>query len=100
MYEEYDRDNGFAAAAGRIVGGMTGINEPVIITQRGRPAAVLLSVTRYSEIEQDLERLDQLELVEMVERARQEIAKGNTISHRRVKARLSERDSQGKRRVR
>jgi prevent-host-death family protein len=75
--------------AGQIVGGVVSSDEPVIITQRGRPAAVLLSARRYSQLEEDLERLDELELVEAVARARDAISKGQTISHAQVKARIA-----------
>jgi prevent-host-death family protein len=74
--------------AGQIVGGVVSTDEPVIITQRGRPAAVLLSARRYSQLEEDLERLDELELVEAVARARDAISKGQTLSHAKVKARI------------
>ena len=77
--------------AGQIVGGVVASDEPVIITQRGRPAAVLLSARRYSQLEQDLERLDELELVEAVARAREAISKAQTISHAQVKARIEKR---------
>jgi prevent-host-death family protein len=77
--------------AGQIVGGVVTSDEPVIITQRGRPAAVLVSAKRYSQIEEDLERLDELEMVEAVSRAREAISRGETISHSQVKARLTKR---------
>jgi prevent-host-death family protein len=77
--------------AGQIVGGVVTSDEPVIITQRGRPAAVLLSARRYSQLEEDLERLDELELVEAVTLARDAISKGQTTSHAQVKARLEKR---------
>jgi len=77
--------------AAQIVGGVVSSDEPVIITQRGRPAAVLLSARRYSQLEEDLERLDELELVEAVARAREAITKGQTISHAQVKARIAKR---------
>ncbi len=63
-------------------------NEPVVITQRGRASAVLLSARRYAEIEEDLRMLDDLELLQMVEEAKQDIKNGNTISHEEVKKRL------------
>ncbi|SRR5712692_3264664 len=77
--------------AGQIVGGVVSSDEPVIITQRGRPAAVLISARHYSQLEEDLERLDELELVEAVARARDAISKGQTISHSQVKARIEKR---------
>lgn len=63
-------------------------NEPVVITQRGRASAVLISATRYSEIEHDLQMLDDLELLQLTEQAEIDIAEGKTISHEDVKKRL------------
>lgn len=86
--------------AGQIVGGLADSGESVIITQRGRPAAVLVSVDRYSQIEEDLERLDELELLDMVTRSREALAKGQTLSHKEVKARLQKRSAAPPRRKR
>lgn len=63
-------------------------DEPVIITQRGRASAVLVSAKRYSEIEEDLELLDDLELMQMLAEAEEDRKSGNTISHDEVKRRL------------
>ncbi len=63
-------------------------NEPIVITQRGRASAVLLSARHYAQIEKDLKLLDDLELLQMVEEAKQDVQSGNTISHRDVKKRL------------
>lgn len=89
--------------AGQIIGGVVSSDEPVIITQRGRPAAVLVSAKRYSQLEEDMERLDELELVDAVTRAREAISNGQTISHAQAKAQLLKRRngaSQRKRRAR
>ena len=75
-------------AASTIIADLSDSDESVVITHRGRPAAVLLSVTRYEEIEEDLQRLDDLELLDMVAKARQARAAGETISHQRVRAKL------------
>ena len=77
--------------AGQIVSGFENSPEPVVITQRGRAAAVLLPVQRYEEIEADLERLDELELQSMLAAAEAQIAAGKTISHQDVKERLARR---------
>lgn len=82
--------------AGQIVSRMTEANEPVVITQRGRAAAVLLPAERYAEIEEDLARLDELELHELINRAEEDIAQGRTISHRKVKTRLEQRQTAAK----
>ena len=74
--------------ASRIIGDMSDSDEPVIITQRGRTAAVLLTAKRYAEIEADLKRLDDLELLEMVEKSRQEITDKKTLSNEEVKRRF------------
>jgi prevent-host-death family protein len=63
--------------------------EPVVITQRGRATAVLLSARHYAQIEEDLKSLDELELLRMVEEARQEIRESKTVSHDEVKERLN-----------
>ncbi len=77
--------------AGQIVNSLAESDEPIFITQRGRAAAVIISVARYARIEEDLQRLDELELVNLVEEARQAMAQGQTISHRQVKAKLRKR---------
>lgn len=74
--------------AGQIIAGLSESDEPIVITQRGRASAIIISAERYSEIEMDLKRLDELELLEMIELSRQEKAEGKTISHDEVKKRL------------
>ncbi|NJM52925.1 MAG: type II toxin-antitoxin system Phd/YefM family antitoxin [Blastocatellia bacterium] len=75
--------------AGQIIAGLSEMEEPIVITQRGRASAIIISAERYSEIEADLKRLDELELLEMVELSRQEKAEGKTISCDEVKKRLN-----------
>lgn len=74
--------------AGQIIGGLSDMDEPVIVTQRGRAAAVIISADRYVEIEDDLKRLDELELLEMVEGSRRAIKAGEVLSQNDVKRRL------------
>jgi prevent-host-death family protein len=74
--------------AGQILSSLSDSDEPVIVTQRGRASAVIISAERYTQIEEDLERLDELELSELVKRAREARAAGDTISHSNVKKRL------------
>jgi prevent-host-death family protein len=75
--------------ASQIIGSLADSEEPVVITQRGRASAVLISAERYGEIEADLKRLDELEVLEMVEKSRQNIADGKLINHDEVKKRLN-----------
>ncbi|MGH9803429.1 MAG: type II toxin-antitoxin system Phd/YefM family antitoxin [Blastocatellia bacterium] len=77
--------------AGQIVSGFDEAAEPVIITQRGRAAAVLMSVARYQQMEEDLQHLDDLELQNILVTAELQIAAGQTISYGKVKERISQR---------
>ncbi|MBK8151121.1 MAG: type II toxin-antitoxin system Phd/YefM family antitoxin [Acidobacteria bacterium] len=70
--------------AAKILNGLDD-NEPVVITQRGRASAVLISAERYAEIEEDLKTLDDLELIRLLEDAKQDVADGKTIAHDDVK---------------
>jgi len=42
--------------AGRVLNSLSDSDEPVIVTQRGRASAVLISADRYTRIKEDLER--------------------------------------------
>ena len=64
-------------------------SQPVIITQRGRAAAVMVSAKRYAEIEDDLQTLDDLELLQMIEEGARDRAEGRTLSHEEVRKRLN-----------
>jgi len=74
--------------AGQIIGALSDSDEPVIVTQRGRAAAVIISADRYEEIEDDLKRLDELELSELVEEGKRQIKAGKVLSHDEVKRKL------------
>ena len=79
--------------SGRIVGELSESSEPVIITQRGRAAAILLSAERYAQIEEDLNRLDDLEMHNLLERGMADFAEGRTLSSKEVRARLEKKYS-------
>lgn len=74
--------------AAQVLNELNDAGEPFVITQRGRATAVLLTAKRYAEIEEDLQRLDELELLAMVEDARRAREEGATISQKDVKKRL------------
>lgn len=78
--------------AGQIVTELA--DDAVVITHRGRAAAVLVSAERYAQMESDLERLDELELAGMVEEARRARASKQTLSHEEVKRRLKKRGTE------
>lgn len=78
--------------ARQIISELKDSDEPVIITQRGRAAAVIISAEAYVSIEEDLKRLDKLELIHLVRERREAIKRGDTISHEEVKRRLNYKD--------
>lgn len=55
---------------------------PVVITQHGRSAAVLVNVEEYEAL------LDRLELLEDVREAEKQLARGRGVSRSRAKAQL------------
>lgn len=75
----------------RIVSELVESDETVIITQRGRAAVVLLSAKRYSQIEADLDRLDELEMLQLIQRGLDDFAEGRALSNREVRARLEKK---------
>ncbi len=74
--------------AGQIISSLAESEEPIVVTQRGRASAVLMTAERYAEIETDLKRLDELELLEMIESSRQDVTEKRVLSHDEVKKRL------------
>jgi prevent-host-death family protein len=73
---------------GQIIGSLSDSDEPVIVTQNGRAAAVILSVSRYEEIEDGVKHLDELELMKLVTAGKRAIKAGDVISHEEVKRKL------------
>lgn len=74
--------------AAAIVSDVNEFSEPIVITQRGRAAAVIVSADRYSQIEEDLALLDELELQDLIMQGKKEIAAGKTVSLKEAKKRL------------
>ena len=66
-----------------------GGGQPIIITQRGRAAAVLMSAQHYEQMEEELELLDDLKLAEMLRQGLEDRAAGNMISLDEAKKRLN-----------
>lgn len=82
--------------AGQILSSLAESDEPVVVTQRGRASAVIVSAERYNQIEEDLQRLDDLELSELVREARESREAGNTISQKEAKKRIGLTESSTK----
>lgn len=64
-------------------------SEPIVITQRGRASAVLISAKRYAQIEEDLAAFDDLELEYLIAIGEAAKARGDMISHEEVRRRLN-----------
>lgn len=74
--------------AAKILSEVKDSSEPIIITQRGRPAAVLLSAKRYAEIEDDLAEFDDLELEYLIALGEKAKKEGDVLSLEEVRNRL------------
>lgn len=74
--------------AAKILSDVNKSSEPIIITQRGRATAVLLSAKRYAEIEEDLAEFDDLELEYLIALGEKAKASGDVLSHEEVRSRL------------
>ncbi len=66
----------------KILGRVRKTRRPVVVTQRGRPAAVLESVEEYER------RLERLELFEKVDRGIRAAERGEVVSHREAMRQL------------
>lgn len=64
-------------------------SEPVVITQRGRASAVIVSAKRYAEIELQLDAYDDLELERLIALGENDVASGNTMTLDEVRDRMS-----------
>ena len=73
----------------RVLSSLKGSSEPIVITQRGRAAAVLLSAQRYAEIEEYIEAFDDSQLERLIAEGERDIKNGHTLTHEEVKRRLN-----------
>ncbi|HMW02391.1 MAG TPA: type II toxin-antitoxin system Phd/YefM family antitoxin [Acidobacteriota bacterium] len=78
----------------QIVSSLAQSNEPIIITQRGRAAAVLLSAEAFAQIEEDLNRLDELEMFHLLQKGIDDFAQGRTLSQQEVRSRLEQKQTE------
>ncbi|HEX6279275.1 MAG TPA: type II toxin-antitoxin system Phd/YefM family antitoxin [Pyrinomonadaceae bacterium] len=62
--------------------------KPVIITQRGRASAVLVSAEQFATMEKELERLEDAEVRFAIAEGLEAFRRGDTISHEEAKRRL------------
>ena len=74
----------FRQNSAKIVARLRKSCRPIVVTQRGRAAAVLESVEEYEQ------RLERLELFEKVNRWLRALERGEVVSHREAMRRLKE----------
>jgi len=55
---------------------------------------VLLSAKRYSQIEEDLSRLDELEMWELTQRGLEDFAQGRSLSQKEARIKLEKKFSE------
>ena len=75
----------FRANASVFVQQVPATKRPLVITQNGRSAAVLLDVAEYEEL------LAKLELLQDIQQAEAQISEGKGVSHNAAKKQLLER---------
>lgn len=75
----------FRAKMAAFIDQVRNTGRPVVLTERGRSAAVLLGVTEYEDL------LEELELLRDVRTAERQLAKGRGVAHGRAKAELKRR---------
>jgi prevent-host-death family protein len=75
----------FRANAAELIDQVRTSKRPVVLTQRGRSAAVLLDVNEYEEL------LDEIELLRDVRTAVKQLEEGKVLSNRQAKAELRRR---------
>jgi prevent-host-death family protein len=69
--------------ATEIIGNLAEDQEPVLITQHGRPAAYLLDVTTFEAMH------TRIELLEGIARGERAIEEGRVVSHEEAKKRMT-----------
>jgi prevent-host-death family protein len=75
----------FRANAAELIDRVRTSKRPVVLTQRGRSAAVLLDVNEYEDL------LDEIELLRDVRTAVKQLDEGKVLSNRQAKAELRRR---------
>ena len=75
----------FRANAALFIEQVQATGEPVVLTQHGKSAAVLLDVASYEDM------LDELDLLRDVRKAEQQVSSGKTLTHSAVAKQLRAR---------
>lgn len=67
------------------------LREHVVVTRRGRPAAVLIPVDEYDALEETADLLSDGEALAAIEAGLAEIERGETVTLRELRAELAQR---------
>jgi prevent-host-death family protein len=70
------------ANAGRVMRRAKGSREPIVLTERGRPSAVLLSLAAYAALRGSPDRA----LLREIGRGERDVTRGRTVSFEQVRA--------------
>jgi antitoxin YefM len=79
------------AELAEVLDAVADLREHVIVTRRGKPAAVIVPVDEYEALEETAEILSDARLMRAIERGRREAAEGKTVPVEKVRAELRKR---------
>lgn len=71
------------------------LREHIVITRRGRPAAVLIPVDEYDALEETAEILSDTDTLAAIEQGMREVERGETVTLAELKAELRRRRRRG-----
>lgn len=64
---------------------------PVIVSQRGRPAAIIIDPETFAQIERELDEIERKRVIEIVEAGLADYKAGRVLSHAEVVRRVRKR---------
>jgi prevent-host-death family protein len=64
---------------------------PVVVSQRGRPAAVIIDTATFERIEREIDEIEKKRVMEVVEAGLADYRAGRVVSHAEVVRRLRKR---------
>jgi prevent-host-death family protein len=81
----------FRSELSQFIDQVADLREHVIVTRRGRPAAVLVPVDEYEALEETAEILSDTDALTAIEEGRQEIERGETVTLDELRRELDRR---------
>lgn len=77
----------------RFIDRVADLREHVVVTRRGRPAAVLIPVDEYEAFEETAEILSDSDTMRAIEQGRREVERGSTVTLDQLRKELRQRRS-------